>query len=220
LPLKKGDKRRRQKTLKKRAKRKRARRRGRTQRSTSTAAHIRRARDYPFDGCWAQEDWREHGLTAVVIARRQPDGQIVFGVYLVDYYCLGVKDTYCSANYARAEFRRDHLPRMIPGEHPVEISPALAHELIYGAIEYAAQFGFKPHADFRRSRQILDPPDQHPRSGSIQFGYEGQPLYIQGPHDNVEAIMRRLMRTAGDGNFHYLVELPEPPPGWHEDDIE
>lgn len=218
--MKKGEKKRSRKTLKKRTERKQARQRGGTVRRTRGSVHIRRARDYPIEGCWAQTDWQDGGLAVVVVARRQPDGDLVFGVYLVDYYCLGLKDTYCNANMAPGPFRREHMPQMIPGGRPIEISPALAHEIIWGAIEYADEFGFKPHADFRHSRQILDPPDRHPRTGAVEFGHEGKPLYIQGPRDNAGAIMRQLTRTAGEGNFDFLVGAAELPPDWGEDDTD
>jgi hypothetical protein len=218
--LKKGESKRRQKALRKQTERKQARQRARPARPASALAHIRRARDYPLEGCWVQENWQDDGLAVVVVARRQPDGQIVFGLYLVDYYCLGLKNTYCNASFDPDQFRRGHLPEMIPGGRPVEISPALAHEIIYGAIDYAAQFGFKPQGGFQRSRQILDPPERHPRTGTVEFGYEGKPFYIQGPEDNVGAIMGQLARAAGEGNFHFLVEAPEPSPGWDEDEID
>ena len=218
--MKKGEKKRRQKALKKRTKRQQGRQRAGTARPTTALVHIRRARDYPIEGCWTQADWQDGGLAVVVVARQQPDGDLVFGVYLVDYFCLGLKDTYCNANMAPGSFHRENLPEIIPGGQPVEISPALAHEIIYGSIEYAARFGFKPHADFRRSRQILDPPDRYPCTGAVEFGHKGKPLYIQGPRDNAGAIMRQLERTAGEGNYDFLVMAPEPPPGWDEDDLD
>lgn len=73
LRLKKGESKRRQKTLKKRTQRKRARSQVGTTGSTSAPAHIRRACDYPLEGCWAQEDWQDGGLAVVVVARRQPE---------------------------------------------------------------------------------------------------------------------------------------------------
>jgi hypothetical protein len=137
----------------------------------------------------------------------------------VDYYCLGLKDTFFNGDIPSGEFRREVLPGTMQGNEPQEISPALAHEIIYGAIEYAQQYGFRPHRDFRRSRNILDLPDVHPHTGAIEFGYEGKPFFISGPHDNVDAIVRQLNRTAGEGNYDYLVGLDGPPPGvWEEDD--
>ena len=97
---------------------------------------------------------------------------------------------------------------MIISAPPVRIPPALTHEIIYGAIEYAAQFGFRPHADFKWSRYVLDPPDRHARTGAIEFGHDGKPLYIQGPRDNVDVILRKLTQTAGTGNFDYLLAIP------------
>jgi len=146
--LKRGEKKRRQKTLKNRTERKQARQRTGTARLANALVHIRRARDYAIEGCWAQTDWQDGGLAVVVVARQRPDGDLVFGVYLVDYFCLGLKDTYCNANTAPGPFRREHMPKMIPGERPVEISPVLAHEIVWGAIEYAAEFGFKPPRRF------------------------------------------------------------------------
>jgi hypothetical protein len=153
----------------------------------------------------------------IVLVRRQPDGNLVFGNYLVDYYCLGLKDTDSAADVSPGKFRRDYLPKVFRTGPPVELSPAVAHEIIYGGIEYAAQFGFRPHRDFRRSQYVLDPPDRHPRSGEIEFGYKGKPLFIQGPYDDVDAILRKLTRSAGEGNFDYLVQVAGPPPDWDDD---
>ena len=214
--MKKGEQKRRQKALKRRAVSNQARRQARATKPATALHHIRQARNYPIEDCWVQPDWDEGGLAVIAIVRRQPDGNIVFGNYLVDHYCLGLKDTYCNANVPPGEFRRDYLPNIFRGEAPVGISPALAHEIIYGGIEYAAQFGFRPHSDFKRSRQLLDPPDLHPRTGAVEFGHEGSPFYIQGPHDNADAILRQLARTAGEGNYHYLMRIDGPPADWDE----
>ena len=130
---------------------------------------------------------------------------------------FGLKDTYYNAGIPPGKFRRDFLPKMIRTGSPVDISPALAHEIVYGGIEYSAQFGFRPHADFKRSQYILDPPDRHPRSGKVGFGHEGKPFYIEGPYDDIDAILRQLTRTADEGNFHYLMQIAGPPPDWDND---
>lgn len=210
--MKKGEKRKRQKALKRRTQRKQARRQTRAAKPIPASVHIRQARNYPIEGCWIQPDWQEGGLAVIVIARRQPDGDLVFGNYMVDYYCLGLKDTYSNATVPSSRFHDDYLSKVFQTDPPVNISPALAHEIIYGAIEYAAQFDFHPHADFKLSRYVLDPPDRHPRTGQVEFGYEGQPLYIQGPHDKPEAILRQLDRTAGEGNYNFLLQIDGPPP--------
>ena len=58
---------------------------------------------------------------------------------------------------------------------------------------------------------MLDPPEAHPRTGAVTFGKDGKPFYVSGPHDNVDAIMNQLLRTAGPDNFEYLADIGSPP---------
>jgi len=97
--VKKGEKKKQQKALARRTERKA---KGKATRAVSqfnpTLNTIRRARNYPLIGCWTAKNWDEQGLAIVVVARRQPDGHVVFGTFEVDYYCLGVKNAYCNAD--------------------------------------------------------------------------------------------------------------------------
>jgi hypothetical protein len=214
--MKKGEKKKQQKALARRKERKSAQQAAHSPAVANPgAAAIRRSRHYPLIGCWAQAGWEDAGLAAVVVARRQPDGLITFGSYVVDYYCLGVKDCWARADASYARFTGDLLPTLTQGA-PVEIGAATAHELIYGSIEYAARWGFRPHPDFKLAQMVLDPPGQQPRSGQVTFGKDGKPLFVSGPYDNAEAIMRQLMRTAGEGNFDYMVFTG--PPDFSDDD--
>jgi hypothetical protein len=220
--VKKGEKRKQQKALKRRSERKLARARSGSA-ASRTPSLIRQARTYPLEGCWAMEGWDQGGLAVVVVARRQPTGSITFGTYLVDYYCLGLKNTFCDANVPRGEFYGTVLPKLVPEASPVPISADLAHEIVYGGIEYAAQFGFRPQRDFALSQFVLDPPEMHPRTGTVEFGYQGMPFYISGPDDNTEAIRRQLERNPGPGNYHFIVGLgpfSDPGEAWDEDDID
>lgn len=181
--------------------------------------HVYQGRSYPIVGCWTQEGWENNGLAVVVVARRQPDSNVVFGNYLVDYYCLGLKDTYYNADIPVGQFYRDYLPKMFRSVgKPMGISPALAHEMIYGSIEYAARFGFDPHGDYKLSQHVLDPPDLHVRTGTVKFGLEGKPFFVAGPYDDVDAILGQLERTAGGGNYHYIFPIAGPGPAGRKDE--
>lgn len=172
--------------------------------------YLQNAREYPLHGCWIMEGWQDMGITPVVVARMQDNGRIMFGVYMVDYYCLGIKDAYTRADYSQDRFERE-LPRLCvnaPASCPVE----LAHELIYGALEYAEKLGFKPHQDFYKQKadQILDPADAHPRTNGVTFGKDGKPFYISGPNDSEmksRFVINTLMRTCGPENFEYIISV-------------
>ena len=169
---------------------------------------LQNAREYPLHGCWIMDGWEEEGITPVVVSREQESGRIMFGVYLVDLYCLGIKDAYTRADYSLNRFERE-LPKLCAGA-PKPCSPELAHEIIYGAMEYAAKLDFQPHPDFKKQMAdlMLDPPEAHPRANHVSFGKDGKPLYISGPRDSeskIKSVISTLMRTRGEGNFDYLV---------------
>ena len=176
---------------------------------------LRRAREYPIAGCWVQRDWQRYGVAVLAVARTQPSDEIVLGRFLVDTYCLGLKQTSFGVNIERTDFDSEVLPRLYQGEPPVSVTVEVAHEIVYGAIEYAESLGFRPHRHFRQSQRILDGPDAYPRSGAIEFGRDGQPTYIAGPYDNQRAVLNRLLENVGRGNFSYFP--PGDPPEGLED---
>jgi len=177
---------------------------------TGPRYYLQNAREYPILGCWIFKEWEESGITPVVVARKQSDDKVIFGVCMVDIWCLGIKDAYANADYSRKQFEQN-LPKMCNYE-PEECSIEFAHEMIYGVMEYAEGYGFKPHKDFIRQHvdKVLDPPDAHPREGKIEFGKDGKPFYASGPYDDeykINRILRTLERTAGEGNFDYLIGI-------------
>lgn len=175
---------------------------------------LENARQYPIYGCWIMKGWREsEGITPVVIARAQDEAHVLFVSYLVDLYCLGVKDVIVNANFPHKRFERS-LPKLCMYE-PEEISVELAHEIVYGALEFAHKYGLEPHPDFTRlhADQVLDPPEMHPRSHKIEFGKDGKPFYVAGPYDDerkINRILQTLERTAGEGNFYCVFPISSP----------
>jgi hypothetical protein len=172
--------------------------------------YLQNARQYPLYGCWVMNGWEEAGITPVVVARTYENDRIMFACYMVDMYCLGIKDAYTRVDYSKDRFKRD-LP-MFCANDPVACSVEFAHEIVYGALEYAKKLGFDPHPDFYKHKAdlMLDPPDAHPRENNITFGKDGKPLYIAGPKDSKmksRFVVDTLMRTCGQGNFDYIIGL-------------
>jgi len=169
---------------------------------------LQHARDFPLYGCWIMEGWQDAGITPVIVAREQEPGKIMFGVYMVDLYCLGIKDVFTRTDYSLNRFERE-LPKLCSGA-PQQCSVELAYEVIYGGLEYAEKLGFQPHPDYHKQMAdlMLDPPDAHPRVDHVAFGKDGKPLYVSGPYDDeqkINFVMKTLTRTCGTGNFDYLV---------------
>jgi hypothetical protein len=168
---------------------------------------LERAREFPILGCWFDSEAGEHGLIRVVVARQVNEESVLYGVYLVDRLCLGVKNCDWKAGISQNALKR-MLPQLSGSAEPCEVD--YAHQLIYGSIEYARRYGFEPHPDFKQAGLVLDPPDAHPRRHYIEFGREGKPFFVSGPNDKPRWVINTLMRTAGEGNFDYLIGLNSP----------
>jgi hypothetical protein len=166
---------------------------------------LENARQYPLLGCWIMQGWRESGLAPVTVARLQAENLVIFGNYLVDFYCLGVKNAFCNANFPRKRLEKE-LDRLCHGA-PEPIDPSLAHEMIYGSIAYAERWGFKPHKDYKLASFVLEPPETYPLTHNLEFGKDGKPFFVSGPYDNVEAILAQLARAAGEGNYHFMAGM-------------
>jgi hypothetical protein len=144
----------------------------------------------------------------VLVAREQSSGDICFGLYLIDKYCLGVKNTLSKVDIPKSVFQDGSLLSELFHETPVKsCSPELAHQMIYASIDYAAQFGFEPEKDFALTQNILEPRGTLKEPEKLKFGKNGKPLFIAGPHDNVDRILKQLEETAGPGNFDYVAGL-------------
>jgi hypothetical protein len=168
---------------------------------------LQHARDFPLYGCWIMEGWQDAGITPVIVAREEEPGKIMFGVYMVDLYCLGIKDVFTRTDYSLNRFERE-LPKLCSGA-PQQCSVELGHEVIYGGLEYAKKLGFQPHPDYHKQMAdlMLDPPDAHPRVDHVAFGKDGQPFYVTGPYDDqrkISFVIKTLTRTCGAGNFDVL----------------
>ncbi|MGF1522338.1 MAG: hypothetical protein ACFBSF_08480 [Leptolyngbyaceae cyanobacterium] len=147
------------------------------------------------------------GGMAQILLTREDRNRYLLGSYLVDYWCLGVKDAIPPRKVGRShyqEFKRVATERF--NEPFVDISIEQAQSIVYGAVEYARALGFEPGSDFNTKAQAhLGLQPETPIA--IEFGREGKPYYISGPYDNPEKIIKTLEANVGEGNFHYVAGI-------------
>ena len=128
------------------------------------------------------------------------------GVYLIDIYCLGLKNTFYNPDVSYPEFR--DLIFNKPDEKHIGIDIDEAHSIIYGGIEYAENLGFKPHSDFKVTKFILKHREEIEFDDTIEFGKDGKPFYFAGPYDSKEKINKiylQLQKSVGENNFDFVI---------------
>ncbi len=167
---------------------------------------IKNAKNYPLFECLINADWQDKGMAHIFLTRKQPNNTLILGVYLVDIFCLGLKNTFCNANLSMEEYQ--NLKLSVSTESTLTAcSPGKACRLIKGAIEYAKRLGFKPQKDFDLSQYVLEGFPDSDSDIALEFGKDGKPLYIAGPDDDFEAIMKTLKKNVGEGNFDFVAPL-------------
>jgi hypothetical protein len=91
-----------------------------------------------------------------------------------------------------------------------EIPYELAHNIIYAAVEYAAEYGFEPVHEFTSVTQYLleEDNDTIPLIDVRCGGRDGKPLYINTGFDSPakeQLTLKQLEKTAGPGNYNYML---------------
>jgi len=173
-----------------------------------TRSELERA---PIHAAYAEDSVFSQGIGHAIIARELPDGRIAAGLFLMDAYCLGVKNAFLMVQ-SPLEFDETIATRFDSNDLKA-VAPAYARKLIDDAIAYARDLGFEPHPDFRDASVVLGDIDPTECSETFTFGKDGKPFYISGPNHS-EATARRIVehlrKRCGPDGAHYLVGLNDP----------
>ncbi len=159
---------------------------------------------------WFGMKWRSEeapdgvGGLAQIFVTRIDGNQYLVGSYLVDYWCLGIKNVLGprKLNRTRYEAMVDKAYSTF-GQDYKEITLEQAQAILFGAVEYAQKLGLQPHQDWSKAKKHLGPPAENLLP--IEFGRKGKPYYVNGPYENPDKIIATLRETVGEGNFDYVI---------------
>lgn len=172
-----------------------------------------KARKLPIHECFMVKDDQGAGVVMIVVVRKHANGHLTGAHFLVDLWCLGVKDSLLFCNLPEHEYemkvKADYEEEDIELEY---IDYPRAHTLIYGAMAFAGKYGFRPHKSFDSCRMVLAPEEELPIDGSVVFGCEGKPTFVASEDDDfskINKIIATLEKTAGPGNYDYLTAFDE-----------
>lgn len=156
---------------------------------------------FPIHECKVLENWKETGISPVYVSRELNRDSYVFISYLVDFWCLGVKDTTLKFGASKRTLsdiysRNDGL---------VTISYQDARSLILGAMDFANAIGIPPHASWNGiPSSFIEAHLAYEKKFS--FGHEGKPFYASGPYDyelyDVEEVVEKVSKAQGQYIIH------------------
>ncbi len=166
---------------------------------------------YPIHECLIPENLFDLGIGTVLISRRSPTGEIAIAAFLLDVYCLGIKN----AMFTIADENKYETiikPQIIQdaGSDFEDIHPSCVRKLIEGGFKYAQDLGFSAHADYKKYKIMFDDIDKSTCPETYTFGKDGMPLYVNGPNETAEQskrIVQQLENICGEGKFHYMLGM-------------
>jgi tetratricopeptide (TPR) repeat protein len=146
-----------------------------------------KARQLPIHSCYINKDWEMQKMAHVTVARAHKNGNLTFAVYLIDVLGFGVKNTFFNYNLTPYEFN-GLLDQW--GENTIPCEYVLAHNLVYGALEFALEYDIQPHKDWKISQYIMEEDTDAIPLINLEFGENGKPVYVQmmdeGDWDDLE----------------------------------
>jgi len=150
----------------------------------------------------------EKGLGQVIVVRKKSPERIEAGVFLVDVYCLGVREAFLFEG-TEAKFRE----RLMEEEESFrEMPAAYGRKFVEEAIAYARRLGFAPHRSYKKAARVFGGLKAAPDLGGFSFGKEGKPFYVQSRYhsaDDARRIIDKLHRICGEGNYDFLLAMDE-----------
>jgi hypothetical protein len=208
-----SDPRKRQKKLERRsAKRKEKKHQTARRESAGLADRMAAAAGAPVLDCWVSAAIDEEGLGQVLLSRELPNGSVAVACFLVDRYCLGVKDAFAEL-LPRSDYNSKYRTGPAKELPTRDVEPAEARKLIEGAVAYARGLGLSPHPDYARALPLFGAVRAEDSDAQYEFGKDGQPLFIPGSLDSparCRQVLAILEDTCGPGKYHFALPMGSP----------
>src|SRR6185312_1537387 len=165
------------------------------------------ADQFPVERCLINENWKKSRLAQIVVTREFEPGLLLYGVYLADLGCMGIKSSFCNVGFTIEEFETTLMVKLFGGQTMIPIGVQYAKEIIVGALNYADALGIKPDPDFELARHVLGK-EPVAATHNVQFGGDdGKPLFVAGPRDDANKIIQQLTQKLGKDGFHFIAPV-------------
>ncbi len=187
----------------------------------SLATRMRRMAVAPIHSCLISGALPEIGNGYLVLARKAADGRMAMATFLLDIYCVGVKDVILRVDVAS---EIEHFIEVLGEVQPmVVIEPTRARKLLRDLVAWSRSIGLAPHPDYAAAEPLFGDVPADACDESFSFGKGGKPLLMQGPSDTPARIRKRieaLRRTLGDDGFNYMLEVEDDDDRFDREDVD
>lgn len=168
---------------------------------------------------FADEEWRD-GLGYVIVIREHTGGKKSFAVYMVDRWCVGVKDTFF--NVRQDDDSIEELLSKVGEYRLQEVSYNEAHNMVWGAVDYAEEAGIKPHKDFATTQYFLEEDTDEIPLIEYEFGKDGKHYLVAKSQLELSKYLQPMKKNLSENEYTCVVaDYDEDDDEWDDyDDVE
>lgn len=95
--------------------------------------------------CYITAGWREAGIASIHVLRRAPGGAYAMGAFLIDFWCIGLKDAFGRLNISLEEFQ-SAIDQTAERTELTRVDISTIRRLLSGAVRFSQQNNFRlPH---------------------------------------------------------------------------
>ncbi len=158
---------------------------------------------FPLYGCFVGNNWKTECKTHVIVIRSLPTGDFLVSGYLLDLWCLGIKDAFLKTFVTQEELIKILTITKEDCNGISEITYEDARSVILGSLKYAESLGFEPHKDWQEAQHMIEP--HRSFENKFTFGHNGKPYYVSGPYDDdqkIKDVMKKVDAAGGESIIH------------------
>jgi hypothetical protein len=168
----------------------------------SLGARVLRAARAQIQHCLLMDSLFEIGVGTLILARGATPHYVAMGCFLIDVYCLGIKDV--TFKELDEEELEPFLQTMDLASPMISVDPSYARKLLRDLAAWSHKSGFAPHREFAAVEPLFGDVNAEACDAVFRFGCDGKPRYIPGPSESRFQIRNRLehlRKTLGEGGF-------------------
>ncbi|MDE6442904.1 MAG: hypothetical protein K2K64_00570 [Muribaculaceae bacterium] len=160
-----------------------------------------KASNLPLYKCFISKNYKEAGEVIAIISRTRGNGKLCTANFLIDLWCLGIKDVFGNVNLEKERFD-DYIKEN--SEILMECDYPLVHNMIYGAEEFAEEIEINPHPSFRLWKNLLAEDNDDIPLMEMEFGRNGKYLLITEAGSPEAMLIPKLKKKLGD-DFDFII---------------
>jgi hypothetical protein len=164
--------------------------------SSQDKGSLEKVANWPVVSAYVHQDWKTEGITPVQVIRGFSNFWI-FSSFLVDLWCVGVKDIILKIGISDTQLR-DCTSR--PGLALANYE--LGRSLVLGAVDFAREIEIEPCESWEACKTLVEAERPYSHLDDFSFGKDGKHFYFAGPNDDelfdVQEIARKVSQSGGN----------------------